>query len=206
MSVVLRKYAPMALLGFLGFLMVASYFSTIEILGYFSRELQNWSSIISAIALGFAAFILLRQHVPRSLKGNIYSIALVGSMGLLPILYLITGSTVSFQYNWVYQTWVGRLDPSMYSLVAFSIISGLYRAFRVRNIDSLLLLVTAIILLIGQVPVGGVLKPVVNWFLDVLNTGGYRGVQLGIGIGLFAYALRLLIGIERTWLSELKGE
>jgi len=206
MSVIMKRYIPVGVLSVLGFVMIGDYFLRVASLEYAARELQNWATITAAVALGFSAFALLRQHVPRSLKGNIYSIALLVSLCLLPILYILTGSTVSFQYNWVYVSFVGKLDPAMYSLVAFSIISGCYRAFRVRNIDSFLVLTAAAILLFGQVPVGGALKPVVNWLLDVLNTGAYRGIQLGITLGLFAYALRILTGIERTWLSELKEE
>ena len=204
MSVLIKRWIPMGLLSFLGFLMVVNYFTPVAWVGNVSREIQNWSAIIAAVTLGLAGYTLLRMHVPRTIRLNIYSAALVISLCVLPILYFITGSTTSFSYNWIYQTFVGRLDPSMYSLVAFSILSACFRAFRVRNLESLIVLTTAIVVLIGMVPIGGAVKPVVNWLLDVANTAGYRGVQLGIGIGLFAYALRLLLGIERAWLSELR--
>lgn len=94
--------------------------------------------------------------------------------------------------------------PAMYGLVGFAMASACYRSFRVRNIDSFLVCFLAVILFLGKVPIGAALTPAANWLMDVLNTGGYRGVTLGVGIGLLAYCLRLLLGIERAWLSELK--
>jgi len=206
MSRVVKIYVPIILLSCLGTLMAASFFLDVEIIGNAAAEMQIWTVIVASIALGLAAFNLSRQHVSRMLKGNIYSIALLVSLVSLPILYFITGSTISPQYVWLYNNFIGTMYPAMYSLVGYAIASCCFRSFRVRNIESFLVLITAAILLLGKVPVGASLTPLTNWLMNVLNTGGYRGVTLGVGIGIFSYSLRVLFGIERTWLSQLKEE
>lgn len=190
------------MLGGAGLFMVLSHFLSIPVIGTYARELQNFSVIISTMALGFGPFALIRQHIPRSRKGNPYSIILLIGMILMPVIFFITGSTVSEAYNFIYLSFVVPLDASIYCLVAFAIIAGCFRAFRVKNIDSFLVLVSAMVLLLGKVPIGEFMRPLSDWFMAVPNTAGYRGVQLGIGLGLFAFSLRILLGIERTWLAE----
>jgi len=206
MSVNVKKYVPLLILGTLGSFMVLSYFVSNEVIGFASRELQNYSVIISTIALGFGPFALFRQHIPRSRKGNPFSAVLLIGMVGMPLLYFITGSTISIPYDWIYRSIVVPLDSSTYCLVAFAIVAGCFRAFRVRNIDSFLVLFSAIILLIGKVPIGAPIKFLSDWFMVVPNTAGYRGIQIGIGLGLFAYALRIIMGIERAWLAEVGEE
>ena len=203
MSVTFKKYIPLGILSVLGFYMIASYFLAVPVIVDSAREAQNFSAIISTVALGFGPFAILRQHIPRSRKGNIYSIVLLAGLIGMPVLYLITGSTTSLPYDWLYRSTVTALDPGIYCLVAFAIIAGCFRAFRIRNIDSLLVMVAAVVLLLGKVPIGEPFKPLSDWFMAVPNTAGYRGVQLGVGLGVFAYTLRILLGTERTWLAEV---
>mgnify|MGYP001130178438 CR=1 FL=1 len=203
MSVTMKKYIPLGILSFLGFHMIAGYFLTVPIVVDTAREVQNFSAIISTVALGFGPFAILRQHIPRGRKGNIFSIVLLAGLIGMPVLYLITGSTVSLPYDWTYRSTVAALDTAIYSLVAYSIIAGCFRAFRVRNIDSLLVMGAAVVLLLGKVPIGGAFGPLSDWLMATPNTAGYRGVQLGVGLGLFAYSLRILLGVERTWLAEV---
>jgi len=186
--------------------MVISHFVQIEIIGTYARELQNFSSIISTVALGFGPFALIRQHLPRSQRGNLYSVILLIGMVLMPVLYFTTGSTVSDAYNFIYLSFVVPLDAAIYCLVAFAIIAGCFRAFRVKNIDSFLVLVSAVVLMLGKVPIGKFMQPYAEWLMAVPNTAGYRGVQLGIALGLCAFTLRILLGVERTWLAEAGEE
>jgi len=202
MSVIIKKYIPLGLVSILGFFMILSYFSAVPIITSTAGEVQNWSAIVSTCALGYGAFALLRQHIPRGREGNPFSIVLLTGLAGMPVLYLITGSTTSLPYDWLYRATVSALDPGIYCLVAYSIISACFRSFRARNIDAVLVMASAIVLLFGKVPIGGPFIPLSDWFMAVPNTAGYRGVQLGIGLGLFAYSLRILLGIERTWLAQ----
>jgi hypothetical protein len=60
--------------------------------------------------------------------------------------------------------------------------------------------------MLGQVPVGIAmfgegLADVTQWILDVPNLASKRGIALGVGLGMVATSLRILLGIERTYLG-----
>jgi len=115
-------------------------------------------------------------------------------------------------YGWLYNGVYLPLDATMFSLLAFYIASAAYRAFRVRNVDAAVMLVTAVILMLGNVPVGEVLwgpsgwlggfAGLKNWILRVPNAAGNRAVTLGIFLGTMASQSRMLLGIERRHLGQ----
>ncbi|MCE5315375.1 MAG: hypothetical protein ABFD49_06390 [Armatimonadota bacterium] len=104
------------------------------------------------------------------------------------------------------------MDATMFSLVAFYIVSAAYRAFRVRSVESALMMVTAAIVMLALVPVGVQLT---NWlpktgFLSVFrlenlgywlliwpNMAAQRAIAFGIGVGAMAMGLRVWLSLER---------
>ncbi len=106
------------------------------------------------------------------------------------------------------------LSASMYSLLAFFIASASYRAFRAKNSDATVLLVSAFIILLGQTFVGVVstgwmpewmsffkVENLSLWLLAKANLAGQRAILIGIALGIISMSLRVILGIERTHLS-----
>jgi hypothetical protein len=94
----------------------------------------------------------------------------------------------------------------MFSLLAFFIASAAFRAFRARNVEATLLLVTAIVMMIGRVSIGEYMwkgfPAVTEWLLDVPNLAAKRAVALGIGLGAISTALKIILGIDRSYLGR----
>ncbi|HPI32931.1 MAG TPA: hypothetical protein PLR32_06415, partial [candidate division Zixibacteria bacterium] len=104
---------------------------------------------------------------------------------------------------------------TMYSLLAFFVASASYRAFRAKNREATILLVAATIILIGRTPFGMYLTSwmpeslsvleipnLAMWIMNAPNLAGQRAIMIGIGLGVVAMSLRIILGIERSYLGE----
>lgn len=104
------------------------------------------------------------------------------------------------------------LGVAMMSTLAFYIVSAAYRAFRVTNIDAILMMGAAVIVMLGQIPFGmwltswlpmeGIasslrIENMSNWFMTVVNMSVQRAIGFGLGVGSIAMALRVWFSLEK---------
>lgn len=107
--------------------------------------------------------------------------------------------------TWIYDHVFAPCNATMFSLLAFFVASAAFRAFRARNIESGLLLGSAIIVLLGRAPMGaaisGKLPALSQWILDIPNNGSRRAILMGAAVGAVATGLRVILGLERSHLG-----
>jgi hypothetical protein len=98
------------------------------------------------------------------------------------------------------------MASTMFSLLAFYIASAAYKAFRARSLEATVLLLAAIIVMLAQVPIGMAISrwipQISDWILNVPNMAAKRGIALGVGLGMTATSLKIMLGIERTYLGS----
>jgi len=108
-------------------------------------------------------------------------------------------------YTWIYDHVFAPCNATMFALLAFFVASAAFRAFRARNTEAALLLGSAIIVLLAQMPLGRVIAPILpevsNWILDIPNNAGRRAIMMGAAIGAIATGLRVILGLERSHLG-----
>jgi hypothetical protein len=50
-------------------------------------------------------------------------------------------------------------------------------------------------------PAGWQMSDYANWIMDIPNTAGQRAIMMGAALGVVATSLRVILGIERSYLG-----
>ncbi|MBI3925560.1 MAG: hypothetical protein HY319_08475 [Armatimonadetes bacterium] len=222
----MKREIPVAIVFVSGVVMIVQFY--VGSLNFLGDLFAKWGQVIVAFAyvLGAASLIVVNGHkIQRLAPGWTYNLVLL--ISLLITLYLglfshllwpgypghkpIEEGTV---WSWLFQYIFTPLSSTMFSLLAFYMASAAFRAFRARSTESTLLLATALFMMVFRVPLGELLwngaglyhLVDVGWFIDTFvmggfNTAGQRAVLLGASIGLISVSLKIILGIERSYLG-----
>lgn len=178
-------------------------------------DIQQWVIIVVAFTyvLGMANVmrINLKQIGDRS-KDWPYKVALVAGLLITMAVGFSEGTRYlndGTRFSWIYNTFYSAMSATMFSLLAFFIASAAFRAFRVRTFEALLLAVAAFILMLGRVPIGNAIHPLLpqaaEWLMNIPQNAAKRGILMGAALGVIATGFRIILGIERTYGSEGEG-
>ncbi len=173
----------------------------------------KWLQIIGGFALVLGVTSLFHLHamkIKRREAGWGYSIVLYAGMLSTIAVGLwangkesIDGAMTSF--GWVYSFMMVPLQGTMFAILAFFIASAAYRSFRARSREAGVLLIAAVIVMMGRVPLGEYLVPlsgdVSQWILNVLNASVRRAILIGISLGAIALSFKIIFGVERSYLG-----
>ncbi len=197
------------------------------LLAYVDRNFSVWFNILAVFAFILGAGSLLRTHGARVLsRGRDWPYSLLTLVSFLAVLAIgllklggppgLTGDPTDPRawLTWVFAWVYSPLRSTMYALLAFFVASAAYRAFRLRGVETGLMLGAAMIVLLGRTPFGSRLTSWLPeplgflgidrlslWILTVPTTAGWRAVLIGIALGVIATSLRLILGIERQALG-----
>jgi len=145
----------------------------------------------------FIAFVLsaIAGFLPSIFPG------LVESIGMPTVKGLEEGSLL----DWIFKHSITPLSATMFSIIGFFIASASFRVFRARSWEATLLLLSGVIIMLGQTPLGGMIwqgiPDIMTWILGIPNTAAKRAIVFGIALGSIAFSLRIIFGIERAYLG-----
>ena len=99
------------------------------------------------------------------------------------------------------------LNSAMFALLGFYIAGAAYRSFRLKSIEAAVLMLTAVVVILGQIPFGKMyihdsLPSVRVWLMENLNTPGNRAMFLGSSVAAIALAMRMWLSLEKSPLDE----
>jgi hypothetical protein len=203
------RFGPLVVTFFTGALLIAIFF----IPHHRAQETQSlileWADIVYTFALVLGSISLWAMHqkkVQQRGEGWIYSVVVLVALFGVTAFGVIQGVEADTVVGRVYNMVNAPLASTMFSLLAFFIASAAFRAFRARNLEATLLLVTAVVMMIGRVSIGEFLwkgfPPLTEWLLDVPNLAAKRAVAIGIGLGAISTALKIILGIDRSYLGR----
>ena len=210
----MRRHVPLALCFIFGLVMMLVEFSPHPLSQGIRREIIDWGLIIGPFALVLAVATLVHTHWTRiRRRAEYWQYSYLVFIGMIVMVVIgIPFSPRHPAFVWMFNNVQVPMDATMFSLLAFIIASAAYRAFRARTFEATLLLVTALIVMIGNVPVGDFVwnklpfgdnmpSTARQWILDNPNSSSRRGIILGVSLGVISQSIRIILGIERSYLG-----
>lgn len=211
--IVFRRQLPLLITFVMGLVFTAQYYVPHPVSEQLLTTVNKWIQIIGGFALVLGVTSLFHLHavkIRRKEAGWGYSFVLyAGMLGTIAVglwangKEAVNGALTTF--GWMYSYTMVPLQGTMFAILAFFIASAAYRSFRARSREAAVLLVAAVIVMMGRVPLGEYLVPISGdfsqWILNVLNTSVRRAILIGISLGAVALSLKIIFGIERAYLG-----
>jgi hypothetical protein len=129
----------------------------------------------------------------------------LGTVGPLDHKEPFVGGLASYMFRHFFDYIMIPIQSTMFSILAFFIASAAYRAFRARSILASVLLLAALVLMLRLIPLGpitGFFSDLSSWILLTPNLAAKRAILIGVGLGMVATALKVVLGIERNYLGR----
>ena len=209
----LRRQLPLLITMITGLLFAGQYYVPHPASEQLLTSATKWLQIVGGFALVLGVTSLFHQHAAKiRLKEEGWGYSLVLYAGMLGTIAVglwangkesIEGAATAF--GWVYSYMLVPLQGTMFAILAFFIASAAYRSFRARSREAAVLLIAAVIVMMGRVPLGEYLIPlsgdVSQWILNVLNASVRRAILIGVSLGAVALSFKIIFGIERSYLG-----
>ena len=123
--------------------------------------------------------------------------------------YLYQFSFDASLYKLLYDGFFVALGSAMFSLLGFYMAAAAYRAFRIRSYESALMMLSAVIVMLGQIPFGlwiwDGFTDLRLWLLSTPSTAAFRAVKLGAAVAGLVMAFRMWLSIETDSFSNDSG-
>lgn len=221
--------------------LIATIVGVVLIVAFFVPATQSWSetavdwfNILAGVAFILGGGNLLKvqlETISSRRPGWGYALVILVSFAIMLTVGLLKiGVPPAEQYpnhpwsgeydapasafGWIFENVYNPLTSTMFALLAFYVASAAFRAFRAKNIEAMLLLGTAFVVLLGNTAIARLtdgipdslsflrLDQVVANTMSYITTGAFRAITIGIAIGVAATALRVLLGIDRPYLGR----
>ncbi len=229
----MRREIPLIISFIVGTALIVALFIPHEPFPELDSEFSVWFDIIAVFAFILGGGNLLKVHIDRitrNHKDKFFSMVTIGGFLITLIIGLLKvggdpGLTGNYTadgtwFKVIYDAVFVPLGATMFSLLAFFVASASYRAFRAKTREATVLLLAAFIILVGRTPLGHMLTfwalelpewlhflyiPNLSaWILSAPNLAGQRAIMIGISLGIIATSMKLILGIERSYLGQEK--
>lgn len=216
----MRLFLPLLVTFLCGMLMILHFFIPHAPISTMGEGLTDWYMIVASAAIFLGVVNLVQVHlmkISNKSKNWRYSPVVLAGFFAMVGTGLVYGVEEARPFDFMFQSMVVPMGATMFSLLAFFVASAAFRAFRSSNWRATLLLVSAFIVMLGRVPIGDLIwrlfpgaaggahpnlvSDVAEWLMQVPNMAGQRAVMIGAALGVVATSLRMIFGIERSYLG-----
>jgi len=195
----MKRQLPLILVFIFGVFMIFQYFVPHESSEWVFEFLLDWVYIIGifALALGIWSLVRVSWDKIHKRKEN-WPYAIVTLFGLAAMIFFgfdygrhffSAEGLENFMFRHFFDYIMIPIQATMFSLLAT------------------LLLMAALIVMLRFNPylgsfVAEYMEKTASWLLNVPNLAAKRGIIIGVGLGIVATALKVILGIERNYLGK----
>ena len=213
----MKRELPLLVTALVGLFMILSFFVPHHLVSVPADFLQQCAIIVVAFGyvLGGANALQINiDAISKRSPGWQYKLVLVASLLITVIIGLVEGRgflNPGMKSKWLYDFIYSPMSATMFALLAFYIASAAFRAFRIRTTEAAMLAVAALLVMLGRVPIGEVatswlprpmgLPAIQDWIMEVPQNAAKRAILMGAALGVMATGLRVILGIERSYLG-----
>ena len=213
----MKREVPLLILSICGAFMAFQYFVPHYLSAAIYQYALNWTIIVGIFTMVVGIGSLVDLHYDRiAHRKEQWQYSIITLIALVTVTVIGLSSPNAIQnpkgiFMMIYFFVLSPVIATMFSLLAFFIALAAYRAFRARTILATLLLASAVIVMLGRVPIGDMItgwlpeglrfSDIARYILDYPNTAAKRAIYIGVGLGVAATSLKMILGIERTWLG-----
>ncbi len=224
----MKTKVPLAITFITGTIIIITFFIPHKPFGDLEQRFLVWYAIVWGFTLILGLKSLVEYHLKKIYqrrKGYGYSFVLLAGLivsittGIISWIRFGNPMETQSSFMYLYKHFVIPLQSTMFALLDFFIASASYRAFRAHNFAATLLLLSAVMVMLGRVPLGQwiwngivsivnphlkgmpVLAKVAEWIMNVPQTAAKRGIFIGTYLGGVAMSMRVILGLERTYLK-----
>ncbi|UCE66242.1 MAG: hypothetical protein JSU85_15590 [Candidatus Zixiibacteriota bacterium] len=204
----MRKQIPIYFVFGSGIIMIVQYFIPSEESDWLFTYANDWVIVVGIFALALGIWSLLRSEF-RKLKDpkeRFYAAVLLFGFFIMIFTGLkaenLEAGSLMFD---IFENVLIPIQATIFSLLAFYVASAAYRAFRARTVLATILLLTAFIIMARLLPLGPISEVNqygVAWILAIPNMAAKRAITMGVGLGAIATCIKIILGIERTYLGH----
>lgn len=211
----MRRQFPLLFVLVLGVMMALQEFVPLDSAKYFKEFALNWTIVIGVFAMALGLWSLTKVSLDKiQRKSENWQYSIVTMFGLIAMIVFsiwswsvggIENALSGYMFVHFFDHVMVPIQATMFSLLAFFIASAAYRAFRARSVLASLLLTAAFVVMLRVIYLGPVTEPVAaaaSWIINVPNLAAKRAILVGVGLGIVATALKVILGIERTYLGR----
>jgi hypothetical protein len=202
MAFLRQKETSLILIGISFLIVTLSYFFDLPQLAAFSQELVLMVSVLNAMSILLAIYSQTRRSlilIQQRNHGWAFQAYLLVTIYLMAAIGFVTGQQ-SDSFMWFQLAILNPTSSVIYSSLAFFMASAGARAFRARSPQAALLLLSGILVLVGQAPMTGVYAPFLGTMREYLaasfSLAAARIFAISVTVGATVLGVRILTGNE----------
>jgi len=201
----MKTQVPLLICAIVGGFMAVQYFIPAMVPAY--DRINDYLQIVYAFSIVLGVASVVQRHGKRMgdrHKDWPYSLAAIASMVVMLLAGFIGGRDRGSLFQNLFTAVLLPVQATMFALLAFFLASAAFRAFRTRSLDATVLLIAAVIVMIGRLDDGASLgiPKLASWINNAPNLVSKRAILIGVGLGMASTALKVVLGIERSYLGS----